>query len=139
MDIKTLQTNLPWGAHDYNEAFQARTDPQRDTQHALLHITKAAGKLADIVDWFDHTELVLSHGTGHRDAAGKYLADLVICAMRIANTWPGGAIDLDAAINRRLTQKFLTKCLVHGHDGSLLPCSLCTEAARNREARDAAR
>ena len=35
----------------------------------------------------------------------KYVADLVICALRIANTFPGGVIDLQKAVQDRIEGK----------------------------------
>lgn len=42
-----------------------------------------------------------------RDRYGKYVADLVVCALRIANTFPGGVLDLQAAVQDRIFQKNL--------------------------------
>ena len=35
----------------------------------------------------------------------KYIADMVICALRMANTCPDGQIDLQAAVENRLLNK----------------------------------
>ena len=104
--IRDLQRELPWGAHEYNMEFQHRIDPHRDAEHAFVHVTKAAGRLADIVDDFSHCNDEHTKGETTAPTAGKYLADLVICAARMANTWPGGAIDLEDAIRARLAEKF---------------------------------
>lgn len=101
MDIKELQRALPWGAHDYTAEFNARTDPARDFEHAHGHVGKALGGL------FEHVIDAHAHaGTIDREKAIKKLADIVICAMRMANTMPGGVVDLDEAVRARLTEKF---------------------------------
>lgn len=104
--IREFQATLPWGAHEYGQPFRARTDPQRDAHHALLHVHKAGGKLAGLLDDLDHNDEVVALGGLRDHDAGKYLADLLICALRVANTWPGGPIDLSAALERRLAEKF---------------------------------
>lgn len=54
-------------------------------QHALIHVAKAVGKLAALIDDADH-----GRGDFPRDEVGDRLADLVICSMRMANVIPGG-------------------------------------------------
>lgn len=95
-----------WGSSAYGPAYLARQDPQRDAHHALLHITKASGKLAGALDDMDHASDVETRGVVLRNDAAKYLADLVICAARIAETWPGARIDIAAAVAGRLATKF---------------------------------
>jgi hypothetical protein len=112
--LRVLQERMPWGAHDYTAQFQARGDEHRDANHATLHVLKAAGKLAAVVEEFDHTEPFSQSNDPERghDAealqaqAAKALADLVICAARIADRWPGGPLDLGAAVVQRIAGKF---------------------------------
>lgn len=100
-----------WGFSAYGDAFMARADPQRDADHAMKHIAKALGKLSGASDDFDHTnrdrydkkDMIESN-----DAAEAAIADLMICAARVASTWPGGPMDLDAIVARRLAKKFPT-------------------------------
>lgn len=104
--IGTLQACLPWGAHDYSAEFQADESTARDFKHALLHVTKATGKVAAVVDDFDHEgALHLVHKTMTR----KALADIVICVLRMANTYPDGPINLAQAVEDRLAEKFPVK------------------------------
>lgn len=85
--IRELQAELPWTEPHHRICFG----------HALLHVHKAEGKLTgfidDGVDWAN--PLV-------RAEVEKYLADLVICALRMATTCPHGQLDLQAAVARRL-------------------------------------
>lgn len=100
-----------WGFSAYGDAFMARADPQRDADHAMKHIAKALGKLSGASDDFDHTnrdrynkkDMIESN-----EAAEAAVADLLICAARVASTWPGGPMDLDAIVARRLAKKFPT-------------------------------
>ena len=92
------QVALVWTLAGYAPAFCACTLPTRDFGHALGHVQKAAGRLFEVVDAHDH---------GRADEppqVGKYLADLVICAARMASTAPGGEVDLAAAVRERLAE-----------------------------------
>lgn len=72
----------------------------KDFAHALLHIQKAAGKLAAVVDDAEHG------GSEFKpEEVDSYVADLVICALRMANTCPGRVIDLEAAVIERIEKK----------------------------------
>lgn len=97
--LRELQASLPWTSHSHRD-FRANPITHKDFGHALLHVHKAGGKLAELVDVAEHK----GHDFNHADVE-KYVADLVICAMRMANTCPNGAIDLQAAVERRLTAK----------------------------------
>lgn len=100
LTIRELQEQLPWG-DGYSKAFKANLVLQRDFAHALLHIHKSAGKLAAEVEEADHNAEALFDS----DVVGKMLADLVICTMRMANTSPTGAVDLQRAVEDRLESK----------------------------------
>ena len=99
-----LQKNLPWGAHEYTEEFNADTHPLRDMRHAYEHIDNAKAKIFKAVqDSHAHA------GTVDRSEAARGLADLIICTVRMANTMLGGPIDLEQAILDRIAQKFPPK------------------------------
>ena len=96
-----------WGTSGYGREFLERKDPQRDAHHALLHVFKAAGKIAGALDEVDHDTLAMAAAGGvTRDAAMRSLADLVICAARIAQSWPPSTISLECAVRDRLRAKF---------------------------------
>jgi len=97
--LKDLQADAAWGSQTYSEAFNADRRPHRDMAHAVQHIHKAGGKLAAALDDLDHGE------STDRSAVERALADTVICALRAANQWPGGAIDLQAAVEARMASK----------------------------------
>ena len=55
--------------------------------HALLHVQKACGKLAAVVNDAEHA------GSEFKaDEVDCYVADLVVCALRMANTCPVGRL-----------------------------------------------
>ena len=80
----------------------------------LGHVHKAAGKLDGLSGDADHIEAVhhyrrLSAFGAAEDANGKpasvYIADLVICAARLAAICPSGEIDLEKAVADRMAEK----------------------------------
>lgn len=101
--LRELQTNLPWTVR-YSADFRASPMTHKDMAHALTHVHKAGGMLAALVDDMDHHKEI-ADSRPQLDACRKYVADLVICALRIANTWPGGPIDLQREVEDRLESK----------------------------------
>lgn len=101
--LRELQSCLPWTGH-YHRDFRATPQTHKDFGHALLHIHKAGGKLASIIDEAEHAGFAWADPT-KRAEVEKYVADMVICALRMANTCPEGVIDLQAAVEHRLTAK----------------------------------
>lgn len=101
LTIRELQTRLPWSVR-YSTDFRSSPVTHKDFAHALTHIVKAAGGLAELVDNMDHDRSVAEaiHTDYH-----KYVADMVICALRMANTMPGGVLDLQRAVQQRLETK----------------------------------
>ncbi len=101
--IRELQSSLPWTAH-YHRDFRSSPQTHKDFAHALLHIHKAGGKLAAIIDEAEHGGFDWAN-LDKRAEVEKYVADMVICALRMATTCPDGQIDLQGAVERRLTAK----------------------------------
>lgn len=97
--IRELQSSLPWTAH-YHRDFRNSPMTHKDFGHALLHVHKAGGKLAAIIDEAEHGGNDFKH-----EEVGKYIADFVICALRMANTCPGGVIDLQRFVEDRIVGK----------------------------------
>lgn len=102
-DLKTLQVRLPWTIK-YSGDFRANPQSHKDFAHALLHVTKASGMLAMFVDKMDH-DRDAALDTDKRVSFAPYVADLVVCALRLANTFPGGPIDLERAVVERIESK----------------------------------
>ncbi len=104
LTLRNIQNQLPWTIK-YSRDFHANPQSHKDFAHALTHVLKAAGKLAATVDDLDHRR-------ESQDEYEKYIADLVICALRMANTAPI-PIDLHSAVINRLESKNEIK-LHHG-------------------------
>lgn len=101
--LRELQTSLPWTGH-YHRDFRNTPMTHKDFSHALLHIHKAGGKLATIINDAEHG------GVDWKDPelranVEKYVADMVICALRMANTCPEGNFDLQQAVVDRIYKK----------------------------------
>jgi len=94
MDLKALQeeVNERWPKQLGNPCHRSA-----DPNHALIHMTKALGKVASALNDAEHEARAIKS-----DEINKYLADIVICAARFAN----GVVDLDAACSVRLAEKF---------------------------------
>lgn len=85
-------------------------------EHVLGHVSKAAGKLHGLVGDADHIQqqsrLGIERRTafdiaedGNGKAASVYIADLIICAAKLAELCPSGAIDLEQAVAARMAEK----------------------------------
>jgi len=97
--LRELQTKLPWTIH-YHRDFRASPMAHKDFAHALLHVQKACGKLAAVVNDAEHGGSEFT-----QDEVDRYVADLVVCALRMANTCPGRMIDLQKAVVDRIESK----------------------------------
>jgi hypothetical protein len=97
--LRELQSGLPWTIR-YGRDFRANPQAHKDFEHALLHVFKAAGKLAAVCNDAEHG----GHDFRH-DGVAPYVADLVVCALRMANTCPNRIIDLQAAVEDRIATK----------------------------------
>lgn len=103
MNIKDLQTRLPWTVH-YSQDFRSNPQTHKDFAHAILHVGKALGHLLALIDDMDHDKTVVDR-PNIKEQYEKYLADLVISALRAANTFPGGVVDLERAVIERIENK----------------------------------
>jgi hypothetical protein len=99
LTIRELQTRLPWTVH-YHRDFRSSPMTHKDFAHALLHVAKATGKLAAVVNDAEHggSEFL-------PEEVDRFVADLVVCALRMANTCPGRTIDLQRAVEDRIELK----------------------------------
>lgn len=94
MDLKKLQheVNSRWALQLGNPCHRSA-----DPHHALVHMTKALGKVASALNDAEHEQRAVC-----ASEVEKYLADLIICAARFGN----GVVNLDAACSARLAEKF---------------------------------
>jgi hypothetical protein len=84
----------------YSEEFKAGKLPYRDFDHALKHVMKATGKLVSMVEEADH-----GGESFPAQRTANYLADLVICAIRMASKHPYGPINIENAVIARVREK----------------------------------
>lgn len=103
LTIRELQTNLPWTIR-YSQDFRSSAMTHKDFAHTLHHVSKAVGKLHGLADDMDH-DRAKADDSNLRTDYGKYIADLVVCALRLANTFPGGVVDLQGATQDRIEGK----------------------------------
>lgn len=109
MKLSELQDQIEqrWGSSEYSPQYNARPDAQRDAHHAALHITKALGKIAGELDDLDHEQPSdVAPAVLDVSAIENAIADIVICATRVASRWPGSKIDIGEVVRRRLEAKF---------------------------------
>jgi hypothetical protein len=98
--ISHLQETQPWTIPYGVEQTESRV-PHKEVAHALAHIAKATGHLFNLVEQADHGRDLWQTPEGQRTLKAR-LADLVICAIRIANVVPGGPINLEQAVLDRI-------------------------------------
>jgi hypothetical protein len=100
MTLTEIQKQLPWGK-PYSEKFNALDLPYKDFQHAIQHTMKALGKLSAIIEDADHGQGLFFP----KEEVEKYLADVVICAIRAASVTPVIPINIEEAVIRRIEAK----------------------------------
>ena len=101
--LRDIQVNLPWTVR-YSQDYRCNPLTHKDFQHAMVHVAKAAGKLFELCDDCDH-DRATADDVELREKYAKYLADLVLCALRAANTFPGGVVDLESELIHRIESK----------------------------------
>lgn len=104
--LKFLQAELPglWTDEQYSLEFRQDPCPYKDFQHALLHVGKAMNRLNEMVEAADHGAVSFPPAD-----VEKYVADLVICALRLAIKNPTGEFDLERAVFGRIETKMGAK------------------------------
>lgn len=102
--LKLLQKELPklWTDDLYSAQFKADPCPYKDFDHALKHAIKAAVAMQNMVEEADHKGVAAFFPPAD---VRKYVADLVISALRLAIKDPSGAFDLEAAVIERIETK----------------------------------
>ncbi len=102
--LKLLRDRLRelWTNEEYSPEFNAYPALHRDFDHALKHVQKPAQKLQNMCEEADHAWTGM---TWSREEIEKYLADIIISAVRAAEKAPCGRIDLEKAIRERIKDK----------------------------------
>lgn len=127
--LRELQSSLPWTIR-YHRDFRSNPQAHKDFEHALLHVLKAAGKLAAVVNDAEHS----GHDFNHGEVA-PYVADMVVCALRMANTCPNQVIDLQRAVEDRISTKNQFKQDAKAANGSATAATPPFESEQDRDER----
>lgn len=102
--LRFLQQQLRklWTDELYSEEFRARKSSYKDFDHALKHVRKAAQTLENMTEEADHSG---SLQVFEAAALKKYIADILISTVRLANTTPLGVVDLEQSVLERIERK----------------------------------
>lgn len=102
ISLRELQERLPW-AIPYSQQFRDSQDAEghRHLTHDLLHVYKSLGRIAAMAEKIDHGK----EPGMTVDQLAQETADLVICALHIANTNPLGGFSLQGAVLTSLDRR----------------------------------
>lgn len=105
-NLQRIQDGLKklWTDERYSEQFKSSPSQYKDFDHALKHIRKAAQTLENMTEEADHGADTFDHA-----AIRKYVADIVISAIRLANVSPTVIFDLEKAVFERIERKMGTR------------------------------
>lgn len=95
MNLREMQQTQPWTA-PYSRDFLSSADfgeSHRWLMHDLMHVTKAVGVLSSVAEWADHGD-VRHEKVDQAEYQGR-IADLVMCALHMANNPPKGYEEFD--------------------------------------------
>jgi hypothetical protein len=100
--LKLIQEELAklWTDELYSEQFRKSPSTYKDFDHALKHVRKAAQALENMTEEADHGSYTFDHA-----AIRKYVADIVISAIRLANVSPTEMFDIEKAVLERIERK----------------------------------
>jgi hypothetical protein len=101
-NVQRLQDGLKklWTDELYSEQFRVSPSKYKHFDHALKHVLKASVKLLEMTEEADHGGSFFEI-----PAVEKYVADLLICAVRLANVAPNGALNLEKIVFDRIERK----------------------------------
>lgn len=99
VSLRHLQANLPWSKKYTTEFIASATEnPFRIHTHDVLHVMKSLGQVAAECERVDHGE----EPKLNREQFADRLADLVICALHMANTT---STDLTDAVVQKIQER----------------------------------
>lgn len=102
-NIQRIQEGLKklWTDELYSEEFRKSPSKHKHFDHTLKHIRKAAQELENLTEEADHAALP----TFEPATVAKYVSDMVISAIRLANVAPGVTLALEDAVFARIERK----------------------------------
>lgn len=108
LTVSDVQSRLPeyWTDGSYPDSFNDAPLPHRHFNHTITHAMKALGRLAALSDAMDHECMAKTRYNDPeteelRANAGKWLADLMICAARMSEKLN---IDLSVETDLRISE-----------------------------------
>jgi hypothetical protein len=102
--LKALQAKMPWTETLWTEGFLSDPRSYARFEHCLANIAAKLGTCFAMVEMSDHYGEDYQLGM-NRDKAGIALAFIVMSAMKAANVYPGGPIDLQQYIEADLKRR----------------------------------
>jgi hypothetical protein len=97
--LRIFQKLTPQWAVGFSNEFMKAKLAHKVFSHQLHHVMRAAGQLASVVDAAEH-----SGTTWSAEEVDPYLADLIICVLRMSHAVPGRTIDLEKVLVERIEQ-----------------------------------
>ena len=94
--LRDLQKAMPW-TDLWTEAFKTDRSGYGPYQHCLINVAAKNGSLLQRVEMSDHYGPDYTLGL-NRAKDGRDLAFIVMSALKAANVYPGGSIDLSELI-----------------------------------------
>lgn len=91
-----------WTIDEYSPQFKKDKCPYRDFRHTVAHLFKAVSRLNEMVEEADHSGTL---NPFDQQGVEKYLADIVISAVRAGIVAPNGEVDVEAAVYDRMKRK----------------------------------
>jgi hypothetical protein len=102
--FQVLQAEMPFTETLWTEGFKNDPRPYARFEHCLTNIAAKLGTCFGMVEMSDHYGTDYTLGLD-QDKAGIALAFIIMSAMKAANTYPGGPIDLSQYIEGDLKRR----------------------------------
>lgn len=103
MDFSKLQLSLPW-TRIWAESYLSDSRPYAGLQHCLTNVAAKLGAIFQRIEMSDHYGMDYELGL-NREKDGVALAFIVMSAMKAANCYPGGPIELWPIIESDLKRR----------------------------------
>lgn len=101
--MKELQDRQPW-TDLWSEDYLNDPRSYKDFSHCLTNIAAKLGAIFQRVEMSDHYGADYKLGL-HREKDGTALAFIIMSALRAANSYPGGKLDIDKHIEADLKRR----------------------------------
>lgn len=102
-EIRKLQADLPW-TRIWSSEFQGDPRPYAKFQHCLTNIAAQLGNVFQRIERSDHYGMDYTQGLDREEDATA-LAIIVMSALKAANVYPGGPLDIARFIEADLRRR----------------------------------